>query len=82
MNNRINLYLGLGIAAAALIGSSLALMRYAEPVAQDGMSTGSNSGPLEVRTDLMRNMGCHVADGSIMGKCSEEQIRQFQLEAQ
>lgn len=82
MKNRINLIVGLGIALLTLVGSGLALRHYAEPVAQDGMSMIRNSGPLEVRTDLMRSMPCHVSDGKIMGKCSEEQIMRFQREAQ
>ncbi len=82
MKNRINLIVGLGIAIAALAGSGLALMRFAEPVAQDRMSATRNFGPLEVRTDLMSNMSCHVADRKIMGKCSDEEIMRFQREAQ
>ena len=82
MKNRINLIVGLGIAITTLVGSGLALMYFAEPVVQDRVSAVGSSGPLEVRTDLMRNMPCHVADRRIMGKCTAEQISDFQRAAQ
>jgi hypothetical protein len=80
--NRITLIVCLGIAAVGLVGSGLALMRFAEPIAQDGMNAVGGSGALEVRTDLMPYMPCHVSNGRIMGKCSTEQILDFQRAAQ
>jgi ABC-type amino acid transport system permease subunit len=74
MKSRVNLIVGLGITFATLIGSILALSLYAE--------RPPPMGPLEVRTDLMRGMPCHVADATIMGDCSEEEVARFQREAQ
>jgi hypothetical protein len=82
VKNRVNLVVGLGIALATLIGASLALMRYAEHSAETDMTQVGNAGPLAVRTDLMRGMPCHVADGKIMGDCAEEEVARFQREAQ
>ncbi len=47
----------------------------------DTMQQAAGTGPLEVRTDLMRGMPCHAAGGQIMGDCSEAEIAALQRQA-
>ncbi len=44
-------------------------------------TTSSGSGPLQVRTDLMRGQACHVDNEVIMGDCTAEDIETLQRQA-
>lgn len=50
-------------------------------VREQAEPTSSATNPLPVRTDLMRDQPCHVANQVVMGNCSDEEIAALQRQA-
>ena len=64
-----------------IIGFVALFLAYALFVLTEQVGTSESiSGPLPVRTDLMRDQACHVANATIMGNCTEEEIAALQRE--
>ena len=69
------------IAGAVVIAFVILFLVYAvfslnELAGRDETSTG----PLAVRTDLMRDRDCHVANATIMGRCTADEVAALQRE--
>ena len=64
-----------------IIGFVALFLAYAIIVLTEQAETNeSMASALPVRTDLMRDQACHVANATIMGNCTEEEIAALQHE--
>ena len=67
--------------SAAIVIFTILVLAYAFALLREQSSTASSStAPLQVRTDRMRGQPCHVADKTIMGDCSADEIAALQRE--